>query len=108
MRPFFFSAQRRLDPARLLSPGFMSRSGRWRKDNTARKEKRAAATKAYREKMEGETGHPSATAKGEEDYSSWSQEKLIERVTLLENELKLKNLRYGLCLWRVSRRLLLI
>ncbi|CZT09355.1 related to pseudouridine synthase 3 [Rhynchosporium agropyri] len=29
--------------------------------------------------------------RGKSDYSSWSQEKLIERVTLLENKLKVKN-----------------
>ncbi|KAL5318437.1 hypothetical protein ACEPPN_013497 [Leptodophora sp. 'Broadleaf-Isolate-01'] len=72
----------------------MSRSRRWRKDNGSRAEKRAAATKAYDQKMQGEKGNENESAGEEkEDYTSWSQEKLIERVTLLENELKTKNLR---------------
>ncbi|KAJ5035630.1 uncharacterized protein L3040_008095 [Drepanopeziza brunnea f. sp. 'multigermtubi'] len=39
--------------------------------------------------MEAETGKAQTTA---EKYATWSQEKLIERVTQLETELKIKNL----------------
>ncbi|KAH7397646.1 pseudouridine synthase [Cadophora sp. MPI-SDFR-AT-0126] len=43
--------------------------------------------------MEGEGGNGTEIVNGkQEDYGSWSQEKLIERVTSLENQLKLKNL----------------
>lgn len=95
MRLFSSFTQRRLDPARLIFSNSMSRSRRWRKDNGSRAEKRAAATKAYDQKMQGEKGNENESAGEEkEDYTSWSQEKLIERVTLLENELKTKNLRY--------------
>jgi hypothetical protein len=61
----------------------MSRSRRWRKNTSQRKEARAVL-------------HSSATPRMEEktDYSAWSHEKLIERVTALENELKEKNQRY--------------
>ena len=54
----------------------MSRSRKWRSKESAahRQEARAASTSA---KMEGKT-----------DYSIWSQESLIERVTQLERELK--------------------
>ncbi|KAH7346780.1 pseudouridine synthase [Rhexocercosporidium sp. MPI-PUGE-AT-0058] len=41
--------------------------------------------------MEGAKGNENGGVE-KEDYSSWSQERLIERVTLLENELKIKNL----------------
>jgi len=61
----------------------MSRSGRWRKHTAGRKEARAATTKA---KLDA--------AMEAADYTSWSQEKLIERVTQLEAELKSKNLRF--------------
>ncbi len=61
----------------------MSRSRHWRKNTEVRKETRALATKSYVEKMEEESA----------DYSAWSQERLIERVTQLENELKSKALR---------------
>jgi hypothetical protein len=61
----------------------MSRSRRWRKDTGQRKEARANLHSSTTSKMEEKT-----------DYSAWSHEKLIERVTALENELKEKNQRY--------------
>jgi hypothetical protein len=90
MRPFIARSLGRLvevRPSIKISSFHMSRSGRWRKDNTARKQRRAIATAAYNAKME--------TDKTENaDYSTWSQEKLIERVAQLENELKTKNERF--------------
>jgi hypothetical protein len=56
----------------------MSRSNRWRRPKQGTKNTGAKAVP----KMEEKT-----------DYSAWSQEKLIERVTQLENELKNKNQR---------------
>jgi hypothetical protein len=61
----------------------MSRSRRWRKNTTQRKEARAALHSSTPPRMEEKT-----------NYSAWSHEKLIERVTALENELKEKNQRY--------------
>lgn len=60
----------------------MSRSRRWRTYTAGRKETRALAIQ-----MKG------ASMEEQGDYSAWSQEKLIERVTLLEAALKAKNIR---------------
>lgn len=63
----------------------MTRNRHWRaKDRTPRE--KAARAVAYTEKM-----------KEKVDYSAWSNEKLIERVTQLENELRNQNLRFGKC-----------
>ncbi|PBP18279.1 pseudouridylate synthase [Diplocarpon rosae] len=86
MRLLFSPAVRRIEPRRLVTTGFMSRSGRWTKNPAARKGKRSVLTRAYQEKMEAEKVAPPST-----DYGTWSQEKLIERLTQLENELKSKN-----------------
>jgi len=64
----------------------MSRSGRWRKYTPARKQARALATQLKAANTEG-------TMEEKADYSAWSHEKLIERVTLLEAALQDKNLR---------------
>jgi hypothetical protein len=64
----------------------MSRSGRWRKCTPARKQARAFATQLKSANTEG-------MMEEKADYSAWSHEKLIERVTLLEAALKDKNLR---------------
>lgn len=95
MRSFLPFTLRRLEIRNSTILEYMSRSRRWRKNTTARKENRALATKAYQAKMEGE----------KEDYRAWDREKLIERVTQLENELKLKNLRYVLHLYVMSGEL---
>jgi hypothetical protein len=63
----------------------MSRSGRWRKFIVGRKEARALASKTKASNMEEKV-----------DYSAWSHEKLIERVTQLEATLKNKNSRSNL------------
>lgn len=94
MRPFLSLTQRRLEPARLVTPSLVSRSGRCWKHNTSKTENRPAGTKAFQRKMEGERGNVDIDGGVEkEDYSLWSQEKLIERVTLLETELRGKNSR---------------
>jgi tRNA pseudouridine38/39 synthase len=61
----------------------MSRSRRWRKNTSQGKEARANLHSSTSSRMEEKA-----------DYSAWSHEKLIERVTALENELKEKNQRY--------------
>lgn len=61
---------------------YMSRSRRWRKHTASRKEARALATQLKALNMEEKT-----------DYSAWSHEKLIERVTQLEAALKSKTQR---------------
>jgi hypothetical protein len=61
----------------------MSRSHSWRKYTIGRKEARALATQLKAASMEEKA-----------DYSAWSHEKLIERVTQLEAALKSKNQRY--------------
>jgi hypothetical protein len=77
MRPLLSKLFARLDTPQVSKAAFhMSRSNRWRrpKPPSDRDAKEAAP------KMEQKV-----------DYSAWSQEKLIERVTQLENELKSKN-----------------
>jgi hypothetical protein len=84
MRPFSSQLARRLEfSSGLRNAILMSRSRRWRKNTSQRMEARAAL-------------HTSTTSMMEErtDYSAWSHEKLIERVTALENELQEKNRRY--------------
>jgi hypothetical protein len=83
MRPFFPAIARRLGVYTTSKASFhMSRSRRWRTTGIEnRKEARASLDPAKMEKNE--------------DYSVWSNEKLIERITQLEVELKSKNQRYG-------------
>jgi hypothetical protein len=64
------------------APILMSRSGKWKKRSPSEKAARAASRAA---KM--------ATTAEKKDYSAWSHENLIERVTQLEAELKNKNSR---------------
>jgi len=82
MRPIPLHTTRRLEVSLTAKAHFhMSRSRRWRTKNTAGREQ-ARASLAFA-KMESTT-----------DYTAWSNEKLIERVTQLEAELKYKNARY--------------
>jgi hypothetical protein len=79
MRPFRYNLLKRLgSPQVSKAPFHMSRSNRWRRP----KQPPARGAKEAAPKMEEKV-----------DYSAWSQEKLIERVTQLENELKSKNAR---------------
>ena len=64
----------------------MSRSRRWRNNTAARKQARALLHSSAASKMDNSSGEKT-------DYSAWSQEKLIERVTQLEAELKAQNQR---------------
>jgi len=66
----------------------MSRSRRWRKNTALRKEARAHLHSSGAAKMEGKEEDKKT------DYTAWSHEKLIERVTQLEVELKANNKRY--------------
>lgn len=81
MRPFSFAITRQIEVNLTSKAKFhMSRSRRWRTKNTAsRQEARAASAAA---KMENKP-----------DYSNWTHESLVERVTQLEKELKDKNQR---------------
>jgi hypothetical protein len=81
MRPFSFAITRQIEVNLTSKASFhMSRSRRWRTKNTAsRQEARAASAAA---KMENKP-----------DYSNWTHESLVERVTQLEKELKDKNQR---------------
>ena len=65
----------------------MSRSRRWTKNTVAKKQARALLHSSSASKMDNNSG-------GKTDYSAWSQEKLIERVTQLEVELKAQNRRF--------------
>jgi hypothetical protein len=64
----------------------MSRSRRWTKNTTARKAARAFLHSSSASKMDSNSDEKT-------DYSAWSQEKLIQRVTQLETELKARNKR---------------
>ena len=64
----------------------MSRSRRWMKNIAARKQARALLHSSSASKMESNSGEKM-------DYSAWSQENLIQRVTQLEAELKAQNRR---------------
>jgi len=76
MRPFSSHITRRLEVSWSPKANFhMSRSRRWRTKNIANREAARASLAAL--KMEKSI-----------DYSAWSNEKLIERVTQLEAELK--------------------
>lgn len=83
MRPTPLHIARRLEvPLTAKAHFHMSRSRRWRtKNTTGREQARASLAVA---KMESTT-----------DYTAWSNERLIERVTQLEAELKYKNERYS-------------
>jgi len=79
MRPLFAHALSRLEFTSKAN-FHMSYTRCWRSENiTSRQEARCALTSS---KMAGKT-----------DYSAWSHESLIERVTKLELELKNKNQR---------------
>jgi hypothetical protein len=87
MRPFFSPISGRLEVIlRAEAHIHMSRSRRWRKNTPTRKEARALLHSTSTSKMEGNPGEKT-------DYSTWSQGKLIERVTQLEAELKAQNRR---------------
>lgn len=96
MRFFFSRATRRLEAIRLTSASsallLVARRGRVVKGTAPSEEIRTIASKACQENMEAQTNATDSVA---EDYATWSQEQLIERVTQLENELKIKNLRYA-------------
>jgi len=79
MRPSPSQFLKRLEAIQVSKAHFhMSRSNRWRRPKQDTKTTGAKAVLKMEEKA---------------DYSTWSQEKLIERVTQLENELKNKNKR---------------
>jgi tRNA pseudouridine38/39 synthase len=67
-----------------ISALHMSRSRRWTHNTNNRRAARASSSKAKMDTKETETT----------DYSTWSQDELVKRVTALENELKLKNSRF--------------
>lgn len=77
-------ACKRIHPSKIFKSHFhVSSISRWRRPKHIAKT--TGARQRYIEaKMEEKT-----------DYSAWSNEKLIERVTQLEKELKSKNERYG-------------
>jgi hypothetical protein len=90
MQSFFFGTLRRLEVTRTAGSHFhMSRSRRWTKNTAARKQARALLHASSMSKMDGNLGEKT-------DYSAWSQEKLIERVTQLEAELEAQNRRFFL------------
>ncbi len=87
MRPLFPKILKRLEATYLAASHFhMSRSRRWTKNTAARKAARAHLHSSSASKMDGKSVEKT-------DYSVWSHEKLIQRVTQLENELKAQNLR---------------
>lgn len=88
MRSFFLGTLRRLEVTHTASSHFhMSRSRRWTKNSAARKQARALLHSSSTSRMDDNLGEKT-------DYSAWSQEKLIQRVTQLEAELKAQNRRF--------------
>jgi hypothetical protein len=87
MRSFFPKILRRLEATYPTASHFhMSRSRRWRKNSAARKAARAHLHSSSTSKMDDKSVERT-------DYSVWSHENLIQRVTQLENELKAQNRR---------------
>jgi hypothetical protein len=87
MRPFFPKILRRLEATHPASSYIhMSRSRRWTKNTAARKAARAHLHSSSASKMDDKSVEKT-------DYSVWSHEKLIQRVTQLENELRAQNRR---------------
>lgn len=83
MRPLPSQTLKKLEAIRVSKVHFhMSRSNRWRRP---KQDPKTTGAKAVHNTME---------VQEKMDYSAWSQEKLIERVTQLEQELKNKNQRF--------------
>ena len=92
MRSFLSQTLRRLEVTQSSKVHFpMSRSRRWRENTTARKAARALLHSSSTSKMD-------KNSEEKADYNAWSQEKLIERVTQLEAELKAQNTRFSFTL----------
>jgi len=86
MRPLPSQILKKLEAIQVSKVHFhMSRSNRWRRPKQDTKTRGAKAAHKMKVEVEEKT-----------DYSAWSQEKLVERVTQLEQELKNKNQRFAI------------